>query len=84
MGRYVRGLGASETAVVRWKTGIAMLSLPTDTPRRALTELRHVEGNTFRQVRRDGELGGEVIFDTDDQGRVIRIRNPINYATRVR
>ena len=84
VGRYVRGLGASETAVVRWKTGIAMLSLPTDTPRRALTELRRVEGNTFRQVRRDGELGGEVIFDTDDQGRVVRIRNPINYATRVR
>jgi hypothetical protein len=83
VGRYVRGMGASETAVVRWKGGIATLRLPTDNPRGSLTVLRHVEGDTFRQVRRNGELGGEVIFDTDDQGRVIRMRNPINYSTRV-
>lgn len=83
VGRYVRGMGASETAVVRWKGGIAMLRLPTDDPRGSLTVLRHVEGDTFRRVRSNGELGGEVIFDTDDQGRVIRMRNPINYSTRV-
>jgi hypothetical protein len=83
VGRYVRGMGASETAVVRWKGGIATLGLPTDNPRRSLTVLRHVEGDTFRRVRTNGELGSEVIFDTDDQGRVIRMRSPINYSTRV-
>jgi CubicO group peptidase (beta-lactamase class C family) len=83
VGRYINGMGASETAVVHWKSGIATLRLPTDNPRGSLTELRHVEGDTFRRVRDDGELGAEVIFDTDDQGRVVRIRSPINYSTRV-
>jgi CubicO group peptidase (beta-lactamase class C family) len=84
VGRYVRGLGASETAVVHWRGSIAMLNLPTDNPRQSLTVLRHVEGDTFRQVQRDGELGRRVIFDTDDAGSVVRLRNPTNYATRVR
>ncbi len=83
VGQYVRGLGASETAVVHWKGGIAMLSLPTDDPRASLRELRHVEGDTFHQVDRDGEPGGKVFFDRDDQGRIVRMRNPTNYATRV-
>ena len=84
VGQYLRGLGASETAVVHWKGGIAMLSLPTDNPRAALRELRHVEGDTFRQVDREGELAGRVFFDRDAQGRIVRVRNPTNYATRVR
>ena len=84
VGRYIRGLGASEVAVVPWKGTIAMLTLPTDNPRRSLQVLRHIEGDTFRRVLDDGSLGRHVYFDTDDQGEVIRVRNPINYARRVR
>jgi CubicO group peptidase (beta-lactamase class C family) len=86
VGRYVRGLGDSETAVVRWRGGIAMLRLPTDNPRRSLTELEHVSGDTFRQVVDDEDSGApevKVIFDRDAQGRIIRVRNPTNYSTRV-
>ncbi len=83
VGQYLRGLGASETAVVRWKGGIATLGLPTDDPRGRLRKLQHVEGDTFRQVGSDGELEGKVIFDRDAQGRIIRMRNPTNYARRV-
>lgn len=83
MGTYTGGLGGSETVVVRWKGGIATLSVPTDNPRQSLSELRHVEGDTFRRVGSDGEPGTEVIFETDGQGRVFRMRTPLNYRTRV-
>ena len=45
--------------------------------------LRHVEGNTFRRVGGDGQPGSEVIFDTDAEGRVIRMRTPLNFRIRV-
>ncbi|GIT52271.1 MAG: hypothetical protein Ct9H300mP15_24840 [Gemmatimonadota bacterium] len=83
MGTYTGGLGGSETVVVQWKGGIATLSLPTDNPRQSLSELTHVEGDTFRRRGNDGEPGTEVIFETDDQGRVFRMRTPLNYRTRV-
>ena len=83
VGRYVRGMGASETAVVHWQGGIAMLNLPTDDPGGSLTKLQHVESDTFRRVDEDGELGGKVIFDADAQGRITRMRNPTNYSVRV-
>ena len=83
MGTYTGGLGGSETAVVLWKGGIATLSLPTDNPRQSLSELTHVEGDTFRRRGNDGELGTEVIFETDEQGRIFRMRTPLNYRTRV-
>jgi len=83
MGTYTGGLGGSETAVVRWKGGIATLSLPTDNPRQSLRQLIHVEGDTFRSRGNDGELGAEVTFETDAQGRVFRMRSPLNYRTRV-
>ena len=82
MGTYTGGLGGSETVVVRWKGSIATLSLPTDNPRQSLSELTHVEGDTFRRLGNDGELGTEVIFETDDEGRVFRMRTPLNYRTR--
>ncbi|HIF23213.1 MAG TPA: DUF3471 domain-containing protein [Gemmatimonadetes bacterium] len=81
VGRYVRGMGDSETAVVHWRGSIAMLRLPTDNPRSSLTELEHVSGDTFRQVVDDEDSG--VIFDRDAQGRIIRVRNPTNYSTRI-
>ncbi len=83
VGRYARGMGDSETAVVHWRGGIAMLRLPTDNPRGSLTELGHVSDDTFRQVVSDGEREVKVFFDRDAEGRIIRIRNPTNYSTRI-
>ena len=67
-----------------------MLRLPTDDPRESLTVLEHVSGDTFRQVadEEDDEEESDapevkVIFDRDAQGRIIRVRNPTNYSTRV-
>ena len=83
VGRYVRGVGASETAVFHWKGGIAMMGLPTDNPHRSLTRLQHIEGDTFRRINRDGELGIEVEFERNEAGEVIKMWSSLNYQNRV-
>jgi CubicO group peptidase (beta-lactamase class C family) len=70
LGTYAAFPWGGEMAVVRWKDGLALLPLPTDDPLRALTRLRHVEGDTFRRVRTDDELGEAIRFETDAAGRV--------------
>jgi CubicO group peptidase (beta-lactamase class C family) len=83
LGTYTGGLGGGETVVVRWRGGIATINLPTDDPGGSLTELRHVEGDTFRSVRDGGELGNEVVFEAGADGRIYRMRTPLNFRTRV-
>jgi CubicO group peptidase (beta-lactamase class C family) len=78
LGTYTSFPWGGETAVVRWKEGLALLPLPTDDPVRALTRLKHIEGHTFRRIRDDDELGESITFETDGTGRVtalIRFEN---------
>jgi hypothetical protein len=81
LGTYTGGLGGDETVVIPWKGGIGTIGLPSDSP--SVRALQYVEGDTFRRVGGDGQPGSEVIFDTDADGRVIRMRTPLNYRTRV-
>lgn len=81
IGTYTGGLGGDETVVVPWRGGIGTIGLPTASP--SVRALRHEEGNTFRRVGGDGQSGTEVIFDTDAEGRVIRMRTPLNFRIRV-
>ncbi len=74
-----------ETAIVPWRGGLGALLLPTDTPMSDFTKLKHVEGNTFRRIRENGDdLGEEVIFETDAGGAVVRYLWHNNYARKVR
>ena len=80
VGTYTGGLGGDETVVLPWQGGIGTLGLPSDSP--SVRALEHVEGDTFRRAGSEGP-GGLVIFDTDEAGRVIRMRTPLNYRNRV-
>ncbi|MGH7483332.1 MAG: serine hydrolase [Longimicrobiales bacterium] len=84
VGTYSDQPWGGETAIVRWQDGLAMLGLPTESPRRALRELRHIEGDTFRRVRTDDELGEAIIFERDASGRVTGYRQHGNLSPRVR
>jgi hypothetical protein len=69
---------SGETAVVRWKGGLALLSLPADDPVRALVRLEHVEGHTFRRIRENDAPGEPVRFEMGPDGRataLIRFEN---------
>ena len=82
LGTYTGGLGGDETVVVPWGDGIGTIGFPSDNP--SVRTLEHVEGDTFRRPGSEGRPGSEVIFDTDEDGRVIRMRTPLNYRNRVR
>ena len=82
LGRYESFWG--ESAVIAWEDSLALLPLPSEDPRGALSKLRHVEGDVFRRVRDDGDLGEEVIFERDDDGQVVRFRVHGNASEKVR
>jgi CubicO group peptidase (beta-lactamase class C family) len=81
VGFYERPLGG-ETAVIEWEGELAMVPLPTANPISAMTRLRHVDGDTFRRVREDDELGEEISFELDASGAVVRFWRNNQYATR--
>lgn len=81
-GTYAQSFGG-EVAVLVWEGELAMVSLPTENPIRGLTKLKHMEGDTFRRIRSDKELGEEITFQVVD-GEVLRIWRNNNFMEKVR
>jgi CubicO group peptidase (beta-lactamase class C family) len=82
VGRYDRPLGG-ESYVVIMDGELAVFSIPTDNPARSLTRLKHIEGDTFKRIRSDGELGEAFRFETGPDGKVTRMVRNSNYSIRV-
>ena len=81
VGSYASTFSGTETAVVLWEDGLAMLPLPTTDPMTALTKLRKSGENAFRRVRKDGALGEAIVFEMGPDGRAVRYiqhSNPYN------
>lgn len=83
VGRYEMPIGR-ESLVVLWEGELAFMGIPTRSPSDSLTKLRRVEGNIFRRVRDDGELGETVIFETGPDGKVTRMIWNSQYSIRIR
>ena len=83
VGSYDESPWGGETAVFPWKGGLAILWLPTMSPSDELTVLQHVEGNTFRRERDDGEPGETYVFVEDDSGRITGMRYHSNTYPRM-
>jgi hypothetical protein len=66
--------------VIRWEGALATMPVPSDNPVKAITKLRRVGDNEFREIRKDGELGERMTFDLDTNGKVLRART--NYIMR--
>ena len=71
-GTYASSFSASETAVVLWEDGLAMLPLPTTDPMAALVRLKKVGDHTFRRVRKDDSLGEPIVFELGPDGKARR------------
>jgi hypothetical protein len=82
LGTYSQSFGG-ETVVIPWQGKLALVFLPTDDPLESLTRLQHVEGDTFRRIRSDEELGEEIVFEVED-GEVVRMWRNNNFMERVR
>ncbi|MGH9856617.1 MAG: hypothetical protein ACRD4B_02115, partial [Acidobacteriota bacterium] len=71
--------------IVPWKNGLAALDLPSSNPTEDLTELKHIKGQVFQRVRKDGkEMGEEVVFESAPDGKVTRLLWHQNYSRKVR
>ncbi len=81
-GSYADTFSNTETAIVRWEDGLAMLSLPTEEPMKALRKLRRVGEHTFRRVRKDETLGETVVFEIGPDGRAVRFVHHSNPSER--
>lgn len=61
-----------EIFVTTWEDKLVALSLPSDNPGQGMTFFKHIEGDTFRRVRDNDELGEEIVFMRDEAGQVDR------------
>jgi len=73
-----------ETAILPWQGKLAVFGLPSENPGKSLTMLKHIEGDTFRRVRKDETLGEEVVFERDKSGKVFRMWQHSNYENKIR
>jgi hypothetical protein len=69
-----------ETAVLVWKGQLVTDGFPTDDPLKGMTKWKFVGNDRFRRVRDDGELGEEMVFERDANGKVYRIEHNNNYS----
>ncbi|WP_321373898.1 serine hydrolase domain-containing protein [uncultured Draconibacterium sp.] len=61
---------------------LVSMSLPTNSP--TLTFYKHIEGDTFKRIRKDKELGETVVFERDENSKVYRIKQHGNYSVRMK
>ena len=75
-GYYTGDESWSDAEVLEWNGSLAVMWVPTGNPDPvgSLTRLRRVEGNVFRQVGGDGELGKHYVFGTDAAGNIDAMR----------
>lgn len=81
-GSYTETFRNTETAIVRWGDGLAMLSLPAEDPMAALRKLRKVGDHTFRRVRKDDTLGESIVFEVGPDDRARRFIHHSNPSER--
>ena len=79
-GIYQRPLG-TESVVLTWQGQLVVVGLPTSNPLTSMSKLRHIEGNSFRVERRDGDLGQEYLFEEHADG-TMRLWVHNNYQIR--
>ena len=84
LGNYSEAPWGGETAVISWEGELGMVGLPTTSPVKGITKLKYIEDGIFRRIRDDDELGEEIIFETDNSGKVIRMWQHQNFAPKFR
>lgn len=69
-GRYEMVGGMGEFYLGAWEGRLARISLPTDDPAGSMSVYEHVEDDTFRRVRDDGDFGETLQFQRGPNGEV--------------
>jgi len=83
-GTYDAQPWSGEVLILPWEDGLAMLDLPTMSPVKNLEKLRKTGEHRFRRIRKDGELGEEIVFVMGPDGKPVRYTQHHNFSRRVR
>ena len=62
---------------------LVSMPLPNDSPGNSLTFFKHIGGDNFQRIREDNELGEMVLFERDENGKVIRFKQHGNFSVKV-
>jgi CubicO group peptidase (beta-lactamase class C family) len=83
-GTYDAQPWAGEVLILPWEDGLAMLELPTMSPVKNLEKLRKTGEHRFRRIRKDGELGEEIVFVMGPDGKPVRYTQHNNFLRRIK
>ena len=75
-GKYISQPWVSETYVQSWGDNLALVSLPSDDPYISL--YKHIEGDIFKKILNNNELGQELKIIRDDNNKVIAYKTHQN------
>lgn len=59
------------------------MSLPIDSPGEGITFFKHLEGDTFQRIRKNGEPGEKLYFERDENGKIIKFSQHGNYSVKM-
>ncbi len=68
-----------ESYVTKWGDKIAVLGLPTDNPGKNMTMFKHIEGDKFRRIRKNKELGEVLEFIRNEEGQIVSYKQHGNF-----
>ena len=83
-GYYSNQPWGSESYISSWEGKLVMLRLPSQSPAKSMTFLKHVKGDHFQKIRSDDEPGEMVVFERDETGKVNRYSQHGNYSNKMR
>jgi CubicO group peptidase (beta-lactamase class C family) len=82
-GYFSRQPWGSELYVSTWYGKLVMIGLPAESPADAMVFFKHMEDDTFRRERDDGELGEVLEFERDESGQITRFKRHGNYTKKI-
>ncbi|MFY0590993.1 serine hydrolase [Roseivirga sp.] len=74
---------SSEVFISTWEGKLVTLRLPSGKPENHMIFYKHIEGDTFRRIRGDQELGETLVFERDKKGKIINAKGQGNYYKKI-
>lgn len=73
-----------ELYVGSWNGQLVTLGLPSDDPGEGMNLYKHIEKDTFRRIRDDGELGEAMTFERNANGEIKHFKRHDNYSKKIK
>jgi hypothetical protein len=82
-GHYSQMPWWGEVFISTWDGKLVALDLPSEKPENDIVFYKHIEDDVFRRVRDDDNLGETLIFERDNNGRIIHFKRHGNYSKKI-